>query len=80
MYLATVKQLHDFIWTELTIIDQVISRVNYLANKDRHLEITKVYPIFEWIPDIPITYKGDETKGKEYEIDSTHEYKHDDIT
>ena len=58
----------------------VIYRVNDLYNKYKQPETTKVYPIFEWIPGIPITYKGEETQRKEYEIYSSHEYKHDDIT
>ena len=35
MSLATGKQLHDFIWTELPINDQVISRINDLDIKDK---------------------------------------------
>ena len=46
MYLATVKQIHDFIWTELPINDQVTSRVNDLATKEQHTEMTKGYSIF----------------------------------
>ena len=48
MSLATRKQLHAFIWTELLINDQVISRVNDLATKEKHSEMTKGYPIF-WV-------------------------------
>ena len=33
MYLATGKHLHAFIWTELPINDQVISRVKYFSTK-----------------------------------------------
>ena len=36
------------------------------------------YPIFEWIPCIPITEKDDKTQSEEDEISSTHEDKHDD--
>ena len=78
MYLATRKQLHDFIWTELPINDKVISRVNNLATKEKQPEMTKGYPIFEWIPGIPITDKDDETKSEEDQRSSTHEYEHDD--
>ena len=43
--------------------------------------MTKGYPIFEWIPGIPITDKDDETQSEEDEISSIHEDKHDyDIT
>ena len=77
MTLATGKQLHAFIWTELPINDQVISRVNNLATKERQPEMTNEYPIFECISGIPITYKYDETQSEEDEIYSTHEDKHD---
>ena len=40
--------------------------------------MTKGYPIFEWIPGIPITDKDDETQSEEDEISSTHEDEHDD--
>ena len=33
MYLATVKKLHAFIWTELPINDRFIFRVNNFATK-----------------------------------------------
>ena len=46
MSLATGKQLHDFIWTEIPLNDQVISRVNNLATKEKQPGITKGYPIF----------------------------------
>ena len=35
MSLATGKQLHSFIWTELTINDQVISRIKYFYTKEK---------------------------------------------
>ena len=38
--------------------------------------MTKGYPIFEWIPCIPITYKDDETQSEADEISSTHEEEH----
>ena len=62
MSLAPIKQLHAFIWTELPINDQVISRVNDLSTKENQPEMTKGYPIFEWIPGIPITNKDNETQ------------------
>ena len=40
--------------------------------------MTKGYPIFEWIPDIPIIDKDDETQSEEDEISSTHKDEHDD--
>ena len=78
MSLATRKQLHTFIWTELTINDQVISGVNYFATKQKQPEITKGYTIFEWSPGIPITDKDNKTQSEEDEIYSTHEDENDD--
>ena len=57
---------------------QVIYRVNYLDTKEKQPEITKGYPIFEWIPGIPIKDKEDKTQNKDDEIVSTHEDKDDD--
>ena len=64
MSLATIKQLHAFIWTELPINDQVISRVNNFSTKEKHPEMTKGYPIFEWIPGISITDKDNKTQSE----------------
>ena len=81
MSLATGKQFHAFIWTELPINDQIISRVSDQATKQMQLEMTKGYPNVWWIPDIPIIEKDDKTQSEEDEIYSTHEDKHnDDIT
>ena len=81
MSLATGKQLHDLTWTEIPINDQVIYRVKDLTTKDKKTEITKGYPIFEWIPVIPITDKDNETQNEDDNIASTHEdEKYDDIT
>ena len=63
MYLATGKQLHSFICKELPINDQVISRLNDMATKEKQPEMTQGYPIFEWSPSLPI-------KDKEYETQS----------
>ena len=78
MSLATGKQLDAFICTELPINDQVISRVTNLATNENQPDITKGYPIFEWSPGIPITYKDDDTQSEEYEISSKHEDQNND--
>ena len=57
---------------------QVIYRVNYLDTKEKQPEITKGYPIFEWIPGIPITDKDGKNQNKDYVIVSIHEDKDDD--
>ena len=43
--------------------------------------MTKGYPIFEWIPGIPITDKDYKTQNEDNEVSSIHEDKaNDDIT
>ena len=76
MSLAIGKYFYAFIWTEIPISDQVTSRVNYLATKEKQPEMNKGYPIFEWIPGVLITYKDDETQSEADEISSTHEEEH----
>ena len=49
-----------------------------MGTKYKQPEMTKRYPIFEWSPGIPITYKDNETQSEEYEINSTHADKHND--
>ena len=81
MSLANRKQLHDFIWTELLINYQIMYRVNDPATKEKHPEIIKGYPIFEWIPGISITDKEYEFQNEDNDIASTHEYEnYDDNT
>ena len=64
MSIATRKQIYAFVWTELPINDQVVSRLNDLATEKKQPEMIKGYPIFEWIPGIPITDKDDETQSE----------------
>ena len=78
MSLATGKQLHAFVQTEISINDQVVYRVNNLATNENQPEITKEYPIFEWSPVIPIKDKDRKTQNKDDEIASTHEDEDDD--
>ena len=68
MSLATGKNIHDFIWTELPINNQVIYQVKNLATNEKQPEMTKRYPIFKWIPGIPITEKDDKTQSEEDKI------------
>ena len=73
MYLATGKQLHTFMLTELTINDKVMQRVKNLATNENLTEMTKGYSIFEWIPGIPIKYKADgENQNEDDDVASTH--------
>ena len=48
-------------------------RLNNLATKEKHPEMTKRYPIFAWIPGIPIIDKDDESQNKDNEVASTYE-------
>ena len=43
--------------------------------------MTKGYPIFDWIPGIPITDRGYKTQNEHNDVSSTHEDEdNDDIT
>ena len=59
MYLRTGRKLHGFLWTELTITEEVISRVEELGKEYEH-PLMKNGPIFEWIP-------GNITMDKQYD-------------
>ena len=50
---ATEKQLHTYIRTEILMDEQVIQRVDELSTKEKHPDMTKGSPIFEWSPGIP---------------------------
>ena len=58
MFLANGKQLHVYIWIYLPINEQVIQRLDDLSTNEKYPEVTKGYPIFKWIPGIPITYQA----------------------
>ena len=49
MSLRTGKRLHGFIWNEVPITDEVISRVEQLGEEDGQPMIMDE-PIFEWAP------------------------------
>ena len=85
MLLVTGKKTHAHIWKELTTKKQVIQRVDELATKGKHLEMTKGYPFFEWSPGIPIMDQYDNNhmhfRESEDEVKSFHSSDtHDDIT
>ena len=48
MLLTTGKHIHRYIWTDISISEQVIQRVGELAKKVKKPDITKGYPIFDW--------------------------------
>ena len=49
-----------------------------MVTKEKQPEMTKGYPIFEWIPGIQITDQCDKAQREEEEISSKHEDNHDD--
>ena len=69
---ATSKQIHVFIWTELPINDQVMQRAKYLDAKENKPEMTKGYPMFWWSPGVPITDKDEKTENEYNKIVSIH--------
>ena len=52
--LATGKQYHLNIWTDLPIIEQVIHRLDELSTKVKQPNMTKEYPFLKWTPVIQI--------------------------
>jgi hypothetical protein len=57
MNLHTGCRIHSYEWTELPIDDDVIARVKELAKNEQTKErpvIREKYPLFEWIPGMPI--------------------------
>ena len=55
MYLYTGKEIHINEWTELTIYDDIVKRLEELEKKEKQPTFDQ-YPMFEWIPGIPIIY------------------------
>ena len=68
MLLATGKQLHTYICTEIPINKQVMQRVDDLATTEKQPDMTKGYPIFEWISGIPITDQANREPDNEEEL------------
>jgi hypothetical protein len=54
MSLHTGKKLHSYEWEELPIDDDVIARVEELAREQDAPIMTDGYPMFEWMPGVPI--------------------------
>ena len=49
MSLRTGRKLHGFIWTEFTITEEIIVRVEELGKEDKQ-PLMENGPIFEWVP------------------------------
>ena len=54
MSLYTGKKIHGYIWNEIPIDDDVISRVEELADKENQPLLIDDHPLFEWAPGRPI--------------------------
>jgi hypothetical protein len=54
MSLYSGKKLHGYEWHELPITDEVISQVEELAKDQKAPLIKNNYPMFEWMPGVPI--------------------------
>ena len=60
MSLYTGQKIHGFGWEELPIHDDVISRVEELAEDEKQPRLLNRVPLFEWAPGYKITDEEDE--------------------
>ena len=68
MYLKTGHKLHGYHWVELPISDEVIDRVEQLADEQGQL-LMENGPIFEWTPGELIVDVDDNAEGMHEEMD-----------
>ena len=54
MRLYIGKRLHSYEWIELPIGNNIIEQVNQLSSDEKVLLVKDKYPMFEWVPGIPI--------------------------
>ena len=74
MSLYTGKKLHAYVWTELPIDEDVIERVEYLANKENQPYHMDDHPIFEWSPGVAIDEdEEDERDGNDEDTGAEQE-------
>ena len=69
MSLYSGKKLHGYEWTELPITDEVISQVEELAKKQKAPILTNKYPMFEWMPGVPIHDEDDNDDAIAHDTD-----------
>ena len=71
MSLHSGKQINIYEWQELPIDDDVINRVEEIAEEQNAAMMTDGYPMFEWMPGVQIDDEND--TENENEIDSEEE-------
>ena len=54
MSLYTGKKINGYIWNEITINNDFISKVEELADKENKTLLLENHPLFEWAPGRPI--------------------------
>ena len=70
MSLYTGKRLHSYDWNELPIDEDVIDMIKNLAQTERSPIMKDKYPMFEWLPGIPILDNGKDNSTTCNEIDT----------
>ena len=63
MSLYTGKKIHGYDWHELPIDDEVIHRVEELAEREKQPKLINQAPLFEWSPGIIIEDDNDDNDG-----------------
>ena len=69
MSLYTGNKIHGYIWNDIPIDNDVISRVEELADKENQPLLIDDHPLFEWAPGRPIASDTNE----EIELDNETE-------
>ena len=77
MGVITVCKLHGFIWTELPITEEVITRIKELGKEDKKL-LMENGQIFEWIPGNIILDKKDDKEVFDNLINDLQHHQNDD--
>ena len=54
MVLENGRKMHAFSWTEFSIDDYLINRVEEMSRSDNQPIVINCYHIFEWDPVVPI--------------------------
>jgi hypothetical protein len=77
MSLYTGKKIHGYIWNEIPIDDDVISRVEELADKENQPLLIDDHPLFEWAPGRPIA--SDTTEDIELDNKTEQEVERNEV-
>ena len=68
MSLYTGKVIHAYAWQELPIHEEVIEKVEYLADLENQPKMTDRVPLFEWAPGVEITDESEQPQ-QEHDIE-----------